>query len=64
MPILNPVARLWAALRGFAWSACSAEFRWMDSATLADMKLPFEMANGVRREQVLCRPFAVRAMQD
>lgn len=58
------VRRLWAALRRATCSACSAELRRMDSATLADMKLPFEMENAARREQALCRAFTVRQVGD
>lgn len=58
------VRRLWTALRRLVCSVGCAELRWMDSATLADMKLPFEMTNTVRREQALRRPFAVRDVED
>lgn len=58
------VGWLQMALRRSMQRRPSAELLWADGATLTDMKLPFEVANAVRREQPLCRPLSLRDARD
>lgn len=49
--------RLCRALHCTSRKSSAADLRYLDAGALANMKLPFALANTARRERALCRPF-------